>query len=54
MKWTNILNERIIIYTTLEGINPFLGRRMASSGMLRRVALVRTDVSGNLVPQSSG
>jgi hypothetical protein len=28
-------------------------RRMASSGMLRRVALVRTDVTANVFPSSS-
>jgi hypothetical protein len=36
------------------GIDEQSQERMASSGMLRRVALVRTDVSDNISPPSSG
>jgi hypothetical protein len=34
--------------------SPEEGDRLMSSGMLRRVALVRTDVRRNLAPPSSG
>jgi hypothetical protein len=34
--------------STMRKVNQVLSRRMASSGMLRRVALVRTDVSEEL------
>jgi hypothetical protein len=41
----NIIFSYLFMMSTRKLVKLFLNRRMVSSGMLRRVALVRTDVS---------